>query len=74
MHDELSAFKDEVHQGQEEAATKAIKRARFEKPYQYKKKGKEEQASFNACVDEALAEVQLELPEAGTNTGAQAHP
>ena len=32
---ELSAFKDEVQQSQEEAAMKALKRVRHEKPYQY---------------------------------------
>ena len=66
LHDELSVFKEEVRQGQEEAATKAIERARYEKPYQYKRKGNEEQAAFNPRVDEALAKIQLELPEART--------
>ena len=33
---QLSAFKDEVRQGQEEAAMKALKRVRHEKLYQYK--------------------------------------
>ena len=48
---DLCAFKDEIRQGQEEAATKALKRARHERPYQYKRKGNEEQAGFNAKVD-----------------------
>ena len=71
LQDELSAFKDEVRQGQEEAATKALRRARHEKPYQYKRKGNEEQASFNARVDESLAEAQLELPGAGTSSALE---
>ena len=38
---QLCAFKEEIRQGQEEAATKALKRARHEKPNQYQKKGNE---------------------------------
>ena len=67
LQDELSVFKDKVCQGQEEVATKALKRVRHEKPYQYQSKGNEEQASFTACVIEALAEAQLELPGVGTS-------
>ena len=66
MHNELSLFQDKVHQGQKQAATKAIKRTRFEKLHQYKRKGNKEQASFNMRVDKALAKVQLKLPEVGT--------
>ena len=66
LQDELSAFKDEVRQGQEETATKALKKARHEKPYQYKNKGNKEQALFNVCNDEALAEAQLDLPGPGS--------
>ena len=57
----LNNFREEIRQYQEEAATKALKRARHEKPYQFKRKGNEEQAAFNAQVDEALAEAQLKL-------------
>ena len=67
VQEELAVFKDEVRQGQEEAVAKALKRARHEKPYQYRRKGNEEQASFNARVDEALADAQLELPGSGTS-------
>ena len=63
---DLCTFKDEVRQGKEESATKALKRARHEKPYQCRSKGNEEQAGFNAKVEEALAEAQLDLPGPGT--------
>ena len=63
----LTDFREEMRQFQEEAATKALKRARHEKPYQFKRKGNEEQATFNAQVDEALAEAQLELPGPSTS-------
>ncbi len=42
-----------------------MKRARHEKPYTFNKKGNEEQATFNARVDETLAEAQADLPTAG---------
>ena len=58
-------------QGQEEAATKVLKRARHEKPSQYKKKGNEEQASFNTCIDELLAEAQLDLPGPGSSAALE---
>ena len=57
----LAQFQEEVRQGQEEAAAKALKRARYERPYAFKKRGNEEQAAFNAKVDEALAEAEGEL-------------
>ena len=34
LHDRLSAFEDDVWQGQEEAVMKTIKRVRFKKPCQ----------------------------------------
>ena len=43
MEEKFSHFQSEVQQGQEEAATKALNRARFEKPYTYKRKGNEAQ-------------------------------
>ena len=63
---QLSSFKDEMRQGQEEAATKALKRARHERPYVFRRKGNEEQAAFNARLDEALTEAQMDL--AGPST------
>ena len=47
---------------------KALKRARYEKPYEYKRKGNQEQAAFNAKVDEAVAEAELHIEEAGPST------
>ena len=63
-----------MRQGQEEAATKALKRAKFEKPYTYRRKGNEEQAVFNSRLDETVAEAETELavvsPGAPTPTTA----
>ena len=42
--------------GAQEEAAKAAKRVRHEKPYDYKKKAHEEQATFNAKVQDALKE------------------
>ena len=67
MEEKLGEFRTEVRQGQEEAAAKALKRARYEKPYAFKRKGNEEQAEFNAKVDETAAEAEAELMEAGTS-------
>ncbi len=49
-----------------EAVAKALKHARHDKPYAYKK-GNEEQVTSNARVDEALAEAQADLPGAGAS-------
>ena len=70
----FAEFRDEVRQGQEEAATKALKRAKFDKPYAYRKKGNEEQAVFNSCLDETVAEAETELVAAspGAPTSATA--
>ena len=57
----LADFQEEIRQGQEAAATKAVKRARYEKPYTYRRRGNEEQATFNARVDESLAQAENDL-------------
>ena len=62
----LCEFLAEVRQGQEEAATKALKQVRHEKPYEFHHKGNEEQATFNSRVDETMAETLTELTDAGT--------
>ena len=67
MDERFAEFRTEVRQGQEDAAAKALKRARYEKPYEFKRKGNEEQASFNAKLDETVAEAEAELAEAGTS-------
>ena len=65
MEDKMSEFRSEVKEGQEDAAAKALKRVRFEKPYTFKKKRNEEQAAFNTRVSEAVDEAEAELREAG---------
>ena len=60
-------FRDEIKRGQEDAAEKALKRVRREKPYVYKRKGNEEQANFNEKVEEAIASAQLELEGPSTS-------
>ena len=47
MDDKLAQFQAEVHHGEEGAAMKALKWAKYEKPYAYRKKGNKEQAVFN---------------------------
>ena len=47
---------------------KALKRARYEKPYEYKRKSNQDQAAFNAKVDEAVAEAEHQIEEAGPST------
>ena len=61
MERQFADFKEQVKRGQEEAAAKAVKRARQERPYSFKKKGNEEQSVFNAKVEEALLETEVEL-------------
>ena len=68
MEEKLTEFKTEVRQGQEDAAARALMRARYEKPYAFKRKGNKEQANFNVKLDEAIAEAEVELAEAGPST------
>ena len=56
-----------MSRGQEEAATKALKRVRHKKPYEFRRKGNEEQATFNSRVDETMAETLTEQADAGTS-------
>ena len=55
MEERFAEFRAEIRLEQEDAAARALKRARYEKPYEYKRKGNQEQAAFNAKVDEAVA-------------------
>jgi len=41
-------------QGQEDAATKAVKKVRHERPYNFKRKGNEEQAGFNEKLEDVV--------------------
>ena len=61
MDSKLDQFKAKVRMGQEEAAAKALKRARLEKPYTYHRIGNKEQASFNIKVEESLLEAQADV-------------
>ena len=54
MEEKFACFQSEVRQGQEEVATKTLKRALFEKLYTYRHNGNGAQALFNAKVDETL--------------------
>jgi hypothetical protein len=56
-------FKTEIKGAQEEAASKAASRVRREKPYDYKKKAHEEQATFNGKLEEAVKEASAALEE-----------
>ena len=50
LSDKFVHFQEEVKRGQEDAATKALKRVRREKSYVYRRKGNEEQALFNEKI------------------------
>ena len=63
MEEKFVHFQAEVRQGQEEAAAKALKRAKYDKPYAYRRKGDEAQAMFNTKVDEALAQAKSDLAD-----------
>ena len=62
----FAEFRAEVRQGQEDAAAKAVKKVRHEKPYSFKRKGNEEQAGFNEKVEDAIAEAQIHLSGDGS--------
>ncbi len=68
LESRFGEFKAEIQRSQDEAAAKAVKRARYEKPYAFKKKGNEEQAAFNSRISESMAEAETEL------TGVAASP
>ena len=48
MEERFAEFRAEIRLGQEDAAAKVLKRARYEKPYE----SNQDQAAFNAKVDE----------------------
>ena len=68
MEERFSEFRAEIRLGQEDASAKALKRVRYEKPYDYKCKSNQELAAFNAKVDEAVAEAEDQIEEAGPST------
>ncbi len=65
---QFAKFKADMRKGHEDAATAALRCARHDKPYSYKKKGNEEQAILNARVDEAFAKAESILAGAGAGT------
>ena len=69
----LVQFKKEIQLGQEDTATRALKRAHSEKPYIFWKCCNEEQAVFNSKVDEALEKAESDLaPDAASPALASA--
>ena len=70
LDSKLAEFRTEVREGQEQAATTALKRVRRDKPYNFKRKGNEEQAAVNTRLDETLAEAQAELDEFTSGAGS----
>ena len=68
MEEKFTEFRAEVWQGQEDAAAKALKRARYKKPYAFKRKDNKEQAAFNAKLDERVAKAEAEPAGAGPST------
>ena len=65
MEEKFAEFYAEIRLGQEDAAANALKRSRYEKPHEYKRKGNKQQAAFNAKLDEAVAKAKLQIEEAG---------
>ena len=61
----------DLKEAQEEAATKAANRVRRDKPYAYKKKAHEEQATFNEKVQEAVQEAHEALETATDSPAVQ---
>ena len=57
----IADFRSDVRQAQNEATTKAVKRVQREKPYEFKRKAHEEQARFNAQIEESVREAQHAL-------------
>ena len=64
---QLSSFKQEIRQSQDEVASKALKKVKLDKPFTYRRKGNEEQATFNSKVESAVAEAQAELDSIPTS-------
>ena len=54
----LAKFQTEVRQDEENAAAKALKKARYEQPYVFKCKGNEAKAAFNSKVNKTLAQAE----------------
>ena len=72
VDDQLSEMRAEMRSSQEDAAAKALKHVRHEKPYAYKKKGNEEQAAFNEAVQETIR-ASHRRGSAGCHEGARSY-
>ena len=66
LDNKLAAFKSEIKDTQDEAASKVASRVRNEQPYAFKRKGNEEQAKFNGQQQEVLLDAEQAL--AGTTS------
>ena len=64
----LAQFREEVRDSQERAAESAARKARRD-PYNFKKRGNQEQFCVNESIDEALLQAEIEL-EATTSYSA----
>ena len=65
MDSKLAGFRDELQKSQEDAASKALKWVRHERPYSFCCKGNEEQATFNEWV-ESTTHQHAHRPHAGS--------
>ena len=61
QYKKLTEFRQEVKEGQEGAAAKALKRVQLENPYTYRRKENEDQVKFNSKVQEVLQEADAEM-------------
>ena len=71
LDQKLAVFRSDIREAQEEAATKAVNRVRRDKPYDFKKRAHEEQASFNEKVQEAVGEASEALETATDSPAVQ---
>ena len=61
MDTKLLWFEEEIRQGKEETALRAVKWACYKKSYIFRRCHNEEQAGFKSKVDEAMTQVESEL-------------
>ena len=61
MEEKFFRFQAEEQQGQKKATSKALKRVAYKKPYKFKRKGNEVQASLNARLDKTLAQAMYDI-------------
>ena len=58
MDEKLLRFQEEVQQGQEDTAAKALKQVKYDRPYSFRQKGNEAHVLFNAKVNVSLAQAR----------------